>query len=317
MNAIGGYFELELNNGGHFHKKAQRLNSGRSALEYILLAREYIKIYVPFFTCDVVLEPIKRNNIEFEFYEIDEKLEPKFDFQKISKNEAFLYTNYFGFKDRYIRELSSIVSNLIIDNSQSFFSKPELNVDTFYSPRKFFGVPDGAYLYVEESLNMKLEKDVESINRMSHLLIRLESNPENGYHDFKKNDASLDNTGIKTMSNLTSAILSSINYSKVSELRLKNYAILHNSLENDNLFQLDKSDDQVPMIYPFWTNDDRLRKRLIENRVFSPVFWPNVQDWSPSNSLESRLVKEVVYLPLDQRYSATEMGRILDVINEQ
>lgn len=316
MKPIGGYFELELNKGEHFHKDAKRLNSGRSAFEYVLLAKGYTKVYIPFFTCDVILEPIKKNNIEFEFYEIDEKLEPKFDFQKISKNETFLYTNYFGFKDHFIYELSSLDINLIIDNSQSFFSKPELNVDTFYSPRKFFGVPDGAYLYCNKNLNVTLEKDQESLNRMSHLLIRHDSNAESGYTEFKKNDSTLDTAGIKKMSNLTSALLCSIDYSKASELRLKNYTILNNSLENDNLFQLDKIDNQVPMIYPFWTDDNQLRNKLIENRVFSPVFWPSVKDWSPSNSLESRLVKEVIYLPLDQRYSTSEMNRILDLINK-
>ena len=36
MEAIGGYFELELHKGEHYHKDAIRLNSGSNCFEYIL-----------------------------------------------------------------------------------------------------------------------------------------------------------------------------------------------------------------------------------------------------------------------------------------
>ena len=53
--AIGGYFELELPLKEEFHKDALRLNSGKNCLEYILRARQYKKVYIPYYTCDVVL----------------------------------------------------------------------------------------------------------------------------------------------------------------------------------------------------------------------------------------------------------------------
>ena len=54
VNSIGGYFELELRNGRLYHNNAIALNLGRNALEYILLANQYEKVYVPLFTCEVV-----------------------------------------------------------------------------------------------------------------------------------------------------------------------------------------------------------------------------------------------------------------------
>ena len=41
MSAIGGYFELELRKGEHYHKEALRLNTARNSFEYILRARGY------------------------------------------------------------------------------------------------------------------------------------------------------------------------------------------------------------------------------------------------------------------------------------
>ena len=178
MNEFGGYFELELNNKPLFHKNAIALNSGRNSFEYILLANEYKKVYIPFYTCEVILEPLLRNNIEYEFYYINENLEPIFDYNKLYDNIAFLYTNYFGLKNNFIKSISGNCTNLIIDNSQSFFSLPKLNEDTFYSPRKFFGIPDGGYVYCKKRLYKTLEFDIKSIERMGHLLKRLAFNAQ-------------------------------------------------------------------------------------------------------------------------------------------
>ena len=50
MKPIGGYFSLEINEGQELHAHALRLNAGRYALEYILKARKYRKVYIPYYT---------------------------------------------------------------------------------------------------------------------------------------------------------------------------------------------------------------------------------------------------------------------------
>jgi hypothetical protein len=46
MKSIGGFFSLELSHStwGERYPKAIKLNSGRSCLEYILIARKYKKV---------------------------------------------------------------------------------------------------------------------------------------------------------------------------------------------------------------------------------------------------------------------------------
>ena len=75
MQPIGGYFSLEIPQREEYHKDALRLNTGRNCLEYILRAREYKKVYIPYYTCDVVLEPFHKLGIPFEYYHIDIHLE--------------------------------------------------------------------------------------------------------------------------------------------------------------------------------------------------------------------------------------------------
>jgi len=146
MKELGGYLELELNRNEEHHKTALSLNTGRNALELILRVRKYTKVYIPYYTCDVILEPFRKLNINYEFYSINKDLEPEFNYSLLRDNEGFLYVNYFGIKDDFIPVLAKHCSNIITDNSQAFFCRPLKDIDTFYSCRKFFGVPDGAYL---------------------------------------------------------------------------------------------------------------------------------------------------------------------------
>jgi len=315
MTSIGGYFEIELDQKHEFHLDALKVNTGRNALEYILKANNYVKIYIPFYTCDVILEPIIKLNISYEFYSINSKLEPIFNFNDIGDKEAFLYTNYYGVKDNFVNELSRNCKNLIIDNAQSFFSRPIKGVDSFYSARKFFGVPNGAYLYSNNTIEGGLERDISPIQGVRHLIMRAEYGPEEGYKYFLSNEESLINNPIKKMSKLTQKILKSINYNKVINIRKMNFNYLLKNLNTDNELKFESNDIQVPMIYPFLRkNNDRLFKRLIENKVFVAKYWPNVKVWAGKDSFEYFLAENTLALPIDHRYNIEDMARIIKLI---
>lgn len=314
-DAKGGYFSLELKEMQPFHnvENSLFLNTGRNCLEYLLEVNDYKLVYIPYFTCDVILEPFKKLSIAYQFYSIDEKLEPIFNFDLLEENDAFLYTNYFGIKDNYVNKLSSYGINLIIDNAQSFFSQPVKGVDTFYSARKFVGVSDGAYLFTNKYLHRELKQD-QSFDRMEHLLKRIDTSAEEGYTAFSENDRSLAGQPIKRMSKLTEFILKSVDYEIVKSKRLSNFRFLHDILKNSNQLVFDLNDNQPPMVYPYWTKDLALKKRLQENRIYCATYWTNVKEWCNPKSLEYRLMDEVVYLPIDQRYNLDTMKEILKYV---
>lgn len=314
--AIGGYFELEIDGGNtSFHPDAISLNTGRNALEYVLKARKIEKMYLPYFTCEVLLEPLKKLKIPFEFYVINKQLEPVFDFSVLENEDGFLYTNYFGLKDNYIKRLSLLCKQLIVDNAQAFYSKPHHNAPTIYSARKFFGVADGAYLYCNEKLEQVFAKDI-SHDRMSHLLIRKDISAEAGYSSFAANDKLLENQAIKAMSSLTAAILGAIDYEHTAKRRIENYSLLDIALKESNQLSLNLEIESVPMVYPYWSRDKNLRQRLFENKIYTATYWTNVKNWCKEESLENRLTDEVVYLPIDQRYGIEDMNTILKIIIE-
>lgn len=316
MKIIGGYFELELNKKEEYHQEAIRLNTGRNAFEYLLLANSYTKVYMPFFTCDVLLEPLKKHQIAYEFYNIDEQFEPLFDYDIVLPKEIFLYTNYFGLKDDFIKTLAVQFKKLIIDNSQSFYSKPQAGIDTFYSPRKFFGVPDGAYLYSNKKLEISFEKDT-SFDRCSHLLKRMDSNAESGYADFIVNDKGLMNQDIKEMSNLTQALLSAIDYNISAEKRTLNFNLLHQALKESNKLEIDVLNIGVPMVYPYWSDNETLRQKLLDNKIYTAIYWHNMLEWSEKDSLEYCMIKQIIYLPIDHRYDEIDLNKIIKIIKNE
>jgi hypothetical protein len=316
MRDIGGYFNLELTDqGGFLHDDGILLNSCRSALELILISlKEKIRrLWIPFFTCDSVIHPIKRQKIKIEFYSIDERLEiSNIDFRD---GDYILYTNYFGVKDFYINQLvEKYGDRLIIDNAQSFFSKQILGICTVYSPRKFVGVPDGGIAYLNENVNIDFPQD-ESFDRCRHLLRRYDQRASLGYADFKSNDAYLETAGIRKMSKLTFSILRSLNYDLIGKVRRSNFLYMQEKLNIRNNLDLDITSDAVPLVYPFFTNKCNLHPMLIKSGVFVATYWPNVLDLCNSSCLEYKLAKNLIPFPIDQRYGRDEMNYMIQIVN--
>lgn len=312
MKTIGGYFELERGHGQEYYPHLLKLNTGRNCLEYLIRAVNFKKIYLPKFSCKVLLEPIKKLNIEYEYYSIDQNLNPVLS-KHPKGDEVLLYINYFGLKDVSVRELNLKIQNLIVDNSQAFFSDSVSLLGTFYSARKFFGVPDGAYLLSSLNVKEELKRDF-SWDRMRHLLKRFELGAESGYSDFRDNSLKLSNQPILQMSELTQSLLSQIDYSNAKQRREENFRYLHQQLSDMNQFEFSDSDVNGPMVYPLYVENENLRKQLIQNKIFIASYWPNVLEECPTNSLDYKLAKYILALPVDQRYSIEDMERICNVL---
>lgn len=315
MKEIGGYFGLELNVECivTLHSQGIYLNSGRNALEYILLSLPQIKrLWIPYFTCEVLLEPLKKLGVAYSFYHINEQLELCKDIQ-LDSDEYLLVTNYYGIKDKYIRELAlQYSSQLIVDNAQALFAEPLKGIKSIYSPRKYVGIPDGGIAYIDEGIDVhQFDVDV-SYERCSHLLKRIDVGAEAGYADFRENSHKLCCQPIRRMSKLTQYLLQSIDFCNIRNKRRNNFRLLHEKLRRTNQLSIPDMDSfSCPMVYPYYAKDTALKKRLIDNKVFVATYWPNVLEWCKSTDIEYQLSNDIVAIPIDQRYSEKEMNKIL------
>ena len=312
MKEIGGYFELEqiTSSSFEYHQDAIRLNLGRNALVYLIRAKNIQKIYLPYFLCDSVENVCKQENVDIEKYHLKDGLKPEFELN-LSENEYLYIVNYYGMlSNQDIKHLQKKYRNIIVDNVQAFFQKPVKGVDTIYSCRKFFGVPDGAYLYTTAK-PLLLKQDV-SVNRFDHLEGRKVDGAKAHYQDFLDAEAVLNKLPILSMSNETQTLLRGINYQKIREKRNKNFQYLKEHLDHFNEIHVEKISG--PFCYPLQLKEgQKLRKILIENNVFVPTLWPNLKDL---NQFEINFVQNTLPLPCDQRYTIRDMKHIIKLIEE-
>ena len=320
-NAIGGYFGMEELSGkfnSFIHEDGVLLNLGRNAFRYILLSipDEIEKLYIPYYTCPVVWKHLFFSGKVY-FYRIDKNLEIAEDIE-LGVHDYIVANNYFGIKDQYMEELSKKYGNhLIIDNAQAFFAPVIPNTYAFYSPRKFFGVPDGGVAYVANYANrVQCEEQDDSSNRLQHLQLRREKGAEAGFATYQQNESKLDKLPMKLMSDYTHEVLRGIDYAEAIEKRRTNYKILHEVLGDVNELPLPSEDSfACPMVYPFIPNggNTKLRKQLQEQRIYTATYWPILAKMN-HDTFEERLAKKIMPLPIDQRYSEEDMQRIIDVI---
>lgn len=317
MHAIGGYFELELSKQNHFHTHSTlNFQSARAALVALLQFITPTRIWLPHFICDAMVAAAKECQIEVCFYSIDSHFGIDINLSPAS-DDLILYVNYFGICSQQIGNILNRFNpqKIIIDNSQAFFSPPDPCLANIYSPRKFFGVPDGGILITNLPLAPPDIVDLGSVARMTHLLTRLDHGPEKGYPYFQAAEESLSDLQPKRMSPVTASLLKSIDYRQAHIQREANFDFLHKHLESTNLFKIPYFSG-VPLCYPFITSKKFLREKLRDRRIYTPIYWPDVANRLNSDTLEFRMVQQLIPLPCDQRYTAYDMERVIEAIDE-
>jgi hypothetical protein len=312
MKEIGGYFEFEFDIKSEYHLKAIKLNSGRNAFLLALRTKKINRIFLPSYICDGMIEQLRQEKIDCVFYSIQENLEPKSNLA-IKKGDALFFVNYFGIQDPVVGKFQKIYDQMIIDNAQAFFHIPSTSGTVIYSPRKFFGVPDGGYLYIEETIKENFNTEV-SYKKCLHLLKRFELNARTGFISFRRNENSFKGLPIKKMSLLTQAILSSLDYQSILVKRKKNFQFLHAHFKDINELPFVYEKISGPMVYPLLLTNKNIRKHLIKNKIYIPIYWKEVLQRVEQGSYENKLANFLLPLPIDQRYDLKDMKRIVDVI---
>lgn len=309
MKAIGGYFELECGDRPLYHQDGIYINIGRNALRYLIRALRISKIHVPQYTCGAVIDAIIQEGCCAEYYPLGPDLLPAV---KIPLEDYIIYNNYFGVLGQQVEEMVKKYPYLVVDNAQAFYSK-KYGRASIYSPRKFFGLPDGGILCGSDIPLLDLNQG-HSSGLCSHLLRRWDYDAQSGYQDFLKNEEQLYECPVEYMSSLTMALMGNIDYERVRKARLSNFRILQDNLRTS--FPIAFSGDDVPSVFPLLLDDGAsVRSKLIKNNIFCAQYWPNVIDTVNPKSLEYRLATDLVLLPIDQRYSNEDMQRIIDVVN--
>ena len=311
VKEIGGYFGLEKLVSNEYYPDLAAVNNARCALLYIIEAKHYNKVYLPYFLCDSVRLVLEREKISFEEYRIDRTFLPLLDI-KTKPEEVVYIVNYYGLiGEEQLISLKNRYGNIVVDNAQAFFARPVKGIDTLYSCRKFFGVPDGGYAYTDAEFQGDIPVDV-SMERIKHVLGRFEGNCASDYYEcFNNNDESFKELELRLMSKLTHNILGAIDYQAAKCRREENYLFLSKALEDRNLLKI--KCPPGPYAYPFLIHNGMTVKKLLAKRkIYVATLWPNVI--GTGLDIETEFAENIMPLPCDQRYSEKDMQRVADAV---
>lgn len=313
MKEYGGFIEWEHYNNSELYDNFIKLNSGRNCLLYLIRYYNIKHIYMPSFNCSAVFQPCEQENVKIDFYNINEEFLPVIP-NSINDDSWIYVINYYGQLDNnYMSKLHKKYKNLIIDNAQAFFQMPVEDIPTLYTCRKYFGVPDGGYLYNGNDNDKMVLTTDNSIGRLSHLVGRFEESANKYYTNYLKNEEAIENLELKHMSRFTENLMKSIDYVNISKKRVRNFSKLDELLSKYNKIKCNSNTG--PFMYPFYFKKaDILRNKLISMKIYVPILWPNVIESMAMDTLEYDYAKNIIPLPCDQRYNVDEMAYIATTV---
>lgn len=326
---IGGFFSLDIgylscmNNEPFFEVDEQnkkRVNAARYAICEVVKFSGFTKIHVPVYMCESIRDAIKKFGIEYDVYNIDTNMFPESNVS-IPDSECILICNYWGiYNEDFYKKIKNRFKNIIFDNTQAFYISPtvEENIYYVYSPRKFVGVADGAYIIGKDVGNIDSVSDsTDSYNHYEYIMKALEDGTNAAYELSKEREQLFEIELTKSMSKLTKKILDSIDYASIKEKRVINFNMLHKILGMSNQLKVSYYNETYPMVYPYLTRDKKLRNRLIENKIYIPQWWKYILDETCANTWEKELSEFLLPIPIDHRYTIDDMSFIASIIMEK
>jgi hypothetical protein len=317
MKAIGGYFEIEKGNikSNPYHQSSYLFDCGRSALELILQQTKPTKVYLPYYCCNALIQPLKKLSIPYSFYTINGALEIDQTIQ-LKKKEYIVYINFFGIKNVYSNKLSSLYKNqLILDNTMAFFFKQENESWNFNSCRKFLGIPDGSYMHAPVKIAQKnIPTAINEKLNINFLFLRNEGLVQEGYNCFLKNEEAFGNNMFK-MSDYSETVLSSLPYKKIKQQRNENFEFWHKALSNKNTLKFTVNKNGA-MYYPFLPSKAISHEKFWSENIFIPKLWADCANRNSGFEWEKKLSLQLLPLPIDHRYNTNDLKKILKLIFE-
>lgn len=317
---IGSFIDLELPVGHEYYsriKNVARLNTGRAAIYHAAKTLCANTVWLPHYQCETVRNFLGKKGIEVKYYRIDNAFNPLNIEQK--DGEAVVIVNYFGIMSKKrLQSLAKQYKNVIIDNSQSFFTAPIKGAMNVYSARKFVGAPDGAYVIGEGAQNGVGDYPLcHSSDTSAFLLMRSEYGCEGrGYEARNINEDRIDNEDIMQMSALTRKILDGADYKKNISKRKENFKTADKLFRDINKIDARMYYDKscVPMVYPLVVEDDELLGKMLKNKHFQGHWWAYVRNEVPEDSFEYWLSRYIIPITIDQRYGREELEFLRSIV---
>lgn len=309
MKLIGG--ELPVSND---HYATYFTDSGRSSLRLFVRNYKKKKFLIPDFLCETVVRILGVEEIEYDFYHIDESLSADLHSIAFKKYDVLYVINYFGKKDSSFAQLH--LDNKIVVQDSVF----EILFNNYLQAKNWFGfnsfrkityLADGSMIKTNLQFDIKIQCKEADFVRMKYTAkeekwkyVHSKTSIENVYlNGLEVAEQSLNvQNDIYMMSGRSHFLLleSMANYHDEIRRRKENLMIL---LETMSDIQLFLGADESPFFVISTTKRDELRRYLASKNIFLPVHWPFF-------GISNELYQTIISIPLFSCYTKSDMHRV-------
>ncbi len=338
------YFQLDSN---HF-----LASSGRGAFAGILDHGVDAKgeIVLPDYLCSEALMPvIEKRGMSYKLYDVDDNFQVGHEslLQQInSKTAAVMLINYFGCIDN--SEIASKVRDefsnvrIILNNVQNLYGMRQNGKQgawadfQFCSLGKFLPVADGAIGIGKSSfdnISMPATDQKRILTYVTAAALKKYSIEIAGessqaelsayYQELFAELANSVDFESRQISGFSQEVVSHLPLDDYANTRCNNHRVLVDGLGDISAIQIpfrSLENEQVPLAFPILVGEkdrDQLRQHLIDEYVYCPVHWKMNESFLQRCSEKSRLrARRLLSLPLDQRYTDTDMDRLVNSIRK-
>lgn len=306
---LGGYLPLET-----FHATARplpeglALASGRACVAAVLRHMRPERLWVPHYICDSAYAAANELGVEVAHYAIGPDMLPQGPPDPGNGRDMLLVVDYFGLLGPALDPLLQAWGDrALLDRSQAFFAPAAPGVWSFVSTRKFFGVPDGAFLTGPQQLAPPTQANARYA--MDHLVLAAWGHQQEGLAAYRANNA-LMSTAYQGMSTVTRRILEHADTTMNAGRRRENFMALHALLGDVNTYPVSAAPASAPLHYPFLPSNPVALERFHGAGIFAPRLWPEVLQRTGTPDRERRLAGGLIPLPIDQRYGVEHMEQL-------
>ncbi|MFT5749102.1 MAG: hypothetical protein ACI93S_000355 [Ancylomarina sp.] len=322
-----------------FPDEALYYGCGRYALNALIIHHmnngKWKRLFVPEYFCYKVIGAIRTTGIELVFYPDypladDESIINNIDFVE---GDVILRMNYFGLRSR--RDNSPLNVTVIEDHSHDLFSEWALNSNADWciaSLRKSLPIPDGGMLWSPQHEISSIEKPIIKSNHtklsddryraMTMKRLYLDSESSISKSDYlnllNETEAVIGNGEISGLSSFSEGILRKIP-PYINQKKKDNYETLLKLIETRicKVLKCDETYTPFSIVLLFESNTTRnlVRQELIKNSIYPNVLWEIDNEQADNKVID--FSKRMLMLPIDFRYSETDMYWMSQVINSE
>lgn len=324
------------------------MSTGRSATAFVLDTIEKRNpnvrkvAVIPPFICNTVIEPfLAKGYGVYTFHTGKDLMACAKDILKAVKEcnaGVVLYHRFFGVDtiadiDTIMLELKSMGVVTIEDCTQNLYSTYRKSAADYFvgSIRKWCGVPDGGFAVCKEGvfedrptlMDVKLQEAKKEASLLKHdYLFNAKGDKQVFLSKYREAEDILDSQAMYyTLSDLSARIQSNLNVEELKAKRRENFRIIAEGLKGCKdihvIFEALK-DDEVPLYCPILCDErSEVQPLLVKNAIYAPVVWPKADCCPKVDADTDYLYDHILCIPIDQRYDADDMMRVVTIMNER